>query len=146
MFCFVSTDHGGVKMPNASNNKIVTMPSGFSCMKLLISNLRRDVNFDALLSDELFNSYAGDECAALVALGEKLRLDPVANHDVGTALATYHGQAMLKLKNGNWIILLSTAQYQNADRVTICDPATAEGKPINVPKAQIVERMGDAVI
>ena len=146
MFLFCSTDHYGVKMANASNNKIAAMPGGFACMKLLIGNLRRDVNFDALLNDELFNSYAGDDCAALVALGEKLRLDPVAHHDVATALATYHGQAMLKLKNGNWIILLSTAQYQNADRVTICDPSTAEGKPINVPKAQIVERMGDAVI
>ena len=123
-----------------------TMPVGFACLRLLMNNLRRDVNFDAMLNDELFNSYAGDDCAALVELARKLQLDPAAHHDVMTALDSYHGQALLKLKNGNWIILLSTAQFKNSDRVTICDPGAAEGRPINVPKAQIIERMGDAVI
>ena len=126
-----------------SNN---TMPGGFACLRLLMNNLHRDVNFDAMLNDELFNAYAGDDCAALVELARKLQLDPAAHHDVATALDSYHGQALLKLKNGNWIILLSTAQFKNSDRVTICDPTTAEGRAINVPKAQIVERMGDAVI
>ena len=123
-----------------------TMPGGFACLRLLMNNLRRDVNFDALLNDELFNAYAGDDCAALAELARKLQLDPAVHHDVATALDSYHGQALLKLKNGNWIILLSTAQFKNADRVTICDPTAAEGRPINVPKAQILERMGDAVI
>ena len=123
-----------------------TMPGGFACLRLLMNNLRRDVNFDALLNDELFNAYAGDDCAALAELARKLQLDPAVHHDVATALDTYHGQALLKLKSGGWIILLSTSQFKNADRVTICDPAAAEGRPINVPKAQIVERMGDAVI
>jgi len=123
-----------------------TMPAGFTCLRLLMNNLHRDVNFDAMLSDELFNAYAGDDCAALVELARKLQLDPAAHRDVMTALDTYHGQALLKLKNGNWIILLSTAQFKNSDRVTICDPGTAEGRAINVPKAQIVERAGDAVI
>ena len=123
-----------------------TMPGGFACLRLMMSNLRRDVNFDALLSDELFNAYAGDDCAAVVELARKLQLDPVAYQDVMTALDTYHGQALLKHKNGNWIILLSTAQFKNSERVTICDPTTAEGRPINVPKAQIVERMGDQVV
>ena len=122
------------------------MPGGFACLRLMMTNLRRDVNFDALLNDELFNSYSSDDCAALVALADRLRLDPVAHHDVTTALETYHGQAMLKLKNGNWIIILSTAQFKNSERVTICDPTAAEGRPINVPKSQIVERMGDTVI
>ena len=123
-----------------------TMPGGFACLRLLMNNLRRDVNFDAMLNDELFNSYAGDDGAALVELAQKLHLDPALHHDVVTALESYHGQALLKLKNGNWIILLSTAQFKNSERVTICDPTTAEGRPINVPKAQIVERMGDSVI
>ena len=123
-----------------------TMPGGFACLRLLMNNLRRDVNFDAMLNDELFNSYAGDDCAALVELAQKLHLDPALHHDVATALESYHGQALLKLKNGNWIILLSTAQFKNSERVAICDPTTAEGRPINVPKEQIVERMGDAVI
>jgi ATP-binding cassette subfamily B protein len=123
-----------------------TMPAGFACLRLLMNNLHRDVNFDAMLNDELFNSYAGDDCAALVELAQKLHLDPALHHDVATALDSYHGQALLKLKNGNWIILLSTAQFKNSERVTICDPTTAEGRPINVPKAQIVERMGDAAI
>jgi len=123
-----------------------TTPVGFTCLRLLIENLHRDVNFDAMLNDELFNAYAGNDCEALVELARKLQLDPVAHQDVLTALDTYHGQALLKLKNGNWIILLSTAQFKNADRVTICDPTAAEGRPINVPKAQIIERMGDAVI
>ena len=123
-----------------------SMPGGFACLRLMMNNLRRDVNFDAMLSDELFNAYAGDDCAALVELARKLQLDPVAHQDVLTALDTYHGQALLKLKNGNWIILLSTAQFKNSERVTICDPTAAEGRPINVPKSQILERIGDQVI
>ena len=123
-----------------------TMPGGFVCLRLLMANLRRDVNFDALLNDELFNAYAGDDCAALVELADKLQLDPAVHHDVATALESYHGQALLKLRNGNWIILLSTSQFNRSERVAICDPSASEGKPINVPKKQIVERMGDAII
>ena len=46
----------------------VQYPTGIVCLNSLMNNLRRNVNFDALITPEVLEAYAEDSGKALLSL------------------------------------------------------------------------------
>ena len=108
--------------------------TGLECLRSLAANFCRDINFEALLNDELVNEISVNPEQGLVNLSDKLHL--VAKFtkasDLRVDYQDYVGPLMVKLSNGNWICIINAGDlYNSTQQVTIFDPL-AEGKKVIV--------------
>ena len=120
--------------------------TGLKCLKVLFSRFRPGVNFSALLTEEFAKKMEENEVNALLDLAilQDLRPESTGNTEI---LKSYRGPAMIRLQNGNWVLLINSAQYFSEEQIALFDPTIqANGQVINVPKAQLDERVGDTVI
>lgn len=101
----------------------VQYPTGIVCLNSLMNNLRRNVNFDALITPEVLEAYAEDSGKALLSLSEHLELSPLLVHKGVDEFGYYRGPALLKLKNNNWICVVDFAQVVAQGKVTLFDPS-----------------------
>jgi len=101
----------------------VQYPTGIVCLNSLMNNLRRNVNFDALVTEEVRSKYAENSGDALLKLAEQLELSPLLVDKAKDDFNYYHGPALLKMKNGNWVCIVDYAAYVAHGSVTIFDPS-----------------------
>ncbi len=103
----------------------VQYPTGIVCLNSMMNNLRRNVNFDALITEQVRQSYAEDSGKALLALAEQLELSPLLVKQGEDKFESYHGPALLQLKNNNWVCIVDLAAFFARRNVTIFDPSIA---------------------
>lgn len=120
--------------------------SGVVCLRNLAANLKRDINFDALLTPELEKELDGDPVKGLLKLAAGLQLEPESHNNVTELADTYAGPALVQLQNRNWVCAVNLAQVKQ-DSMTLFDPLVRGGSPmISVPKTQFVEKLAGPVL
>ncbi len=122
--------------------------SGLFCLQVVFSQFRRDVNFAALLTEELREKYGEDSLKTIMELAGHQELRPEVAPLDGTE-EFKQGPGLLRLKSGSWVVVLNVKQL-NADEpnVTIFDPArpAKPNTPIAVPRTQLFEKAGEPLI
>ena len=119
-------------------------PSGLICLKVLLAQFRRGVNFAALMTDEIQEKYQANDLDTLFKLTEsqELRSEKVSSLE---QVSNYNGPMLAKLNNGNWLLVINSSQIDK-DNMAILDPAVGQ-KIISVPSAQFKENFsGTALI
>ncbi|MDD4818446.1 MAG: ABC transporter transmembrane domain-containing protein [Victivallaceae bacterium] len=101
----------------------VQYPTGIVCLNSLMNNLRRNVNFDALITEQVRQGYAENSGETLLKLAEQLELSPLLVNKDKDEFDYYHGPALLKMKNGNWVCMVDYAALVARKNVTIFDPS-----------------------
>ncbi|OQA85708.1 MAG: Toxin RTX-I translocation ATP-binding protein [Lentisphaerae bacterium ADurb.Bin242] len=123
--------------------------SGLRCLQLLLAQFRRDVNFAALLTEEIREAYRQSPYDTLFRLAEEQKLRPEKGSEIRTALATYSGPVLAKLSNEKWILILDSRSIFSSEKTVIFDPAVGDGDPpkmIQVPSSQLLERLSEPFI
>ncbi|MGF0037753.1 peptidase domain-containing ABC transporter [Victivallis vadensis] len=120
--------------------------TGIACLRYLSANLKRDINFDALITPELQKEFAADQSSGLMKLAAALQLSPEQHKNAADLAETYAGPALLLLQSGSWVCAVNLQQLKGPG-VTLFDPlAQGKGGMLNVPTEQLRPRLGDAVI
>ncbi len=121
--------------------------TGLLTLQQLILQVRRNVNFSALVTEELKQKYLKDEVSVLMELAGGQELRPEKCSDLVEVAASYRGPAMLRLARGSWILVINTAQLLTDKGVAIYDPSIqSREKLISVSNEQLKERAGDTAI
>ncbi|MFA6292476.1 MAG: peptidase domain-containing ABC transporter [Victivallales bacterium] len=121
--------------------------SGLQCLGSLFAQVRRNVNFSALLSDEVKSKYAEKPAETLLEMASAQGLLPETHGDLAEMAKSYSGPALLALQSGAWILIMNTRQVNDGAGVLIWDPnAAVKGKPITVPLKQLLERASNQLI
>ena len=99
-----------------------TDTTGLKCIQLLFSQFRPTVNFPALVTQEVLSKYQTDPVPELIRLAQEQNLLPehISSQEV---FESYAGPAMLRLKNGSWILVLNGRQIAADENVQIVEPA-----------------------
>ena len=102
--------------------------SALECLRILFSQVRREVNFDALLSSENLRNPddAEQEIAAVMHLASGQNLDPVRYDDLNSAAEKASGPALIRLNGRKWVLIQNIRQAAEEFSIVI-EPA--EGKP-----------------
>ncbi len=120
--------------------------SGVVCLRNLAANLKRDINFDALLTPELQNELNSNQSDGLLKLAAGLQLQPEFHNNAVELAETYSGPALLRLQSGNWVLSINLSQFLQ-DKIVLFDPMTKGGSPmITVSKEQVLERIEGPVM
>ncbi len=124
----------------------VSVTSGIACLRNLAANLKRDINFDALLTPELKAQFEESPARGLQALAAGLQLEPEIHKDVAELVDTYQGPALLELENGNWVCAVNLKQIKG-EAITLYDPLVKGKSPlISVPVSQLKEKLKGPVL
>ena len=114
-------------------------PSGLICLHSLVVNLHRNVNFDALMTDELKKKYAENMCDTLLDLAQSLELRPERGTDVDAISKVYSGPVLFRLKNNHWICIPQFSQFQGDAPIRLFDPLIKQAqKNATGPKDKIL--------
>ncbi len=122
--------------------------SGLLCLQMLFAQFRRDVNFSALLTKSIQESYRQSPGDTLFRLAEEQKLRPEKCSDA-PSLKSYSGPVVARLTNDTWILIPDTRPVFSAEKTVIFDPSVGDGespKMIQVPSAQLLERLADEFI
>jgi ATP-binding cassette subfamily B protein len=119
--------------------------SGLRCLQVLFSQFRRDVNFGALVTDELQAKYRENDATTLLEIATAHQLQP-ETAVLADAVPAYAGPALLRLQSGNWILLLNLRHLKDQEAATLYDPSQPQNKPVSVPKDQLLGRAGEPLI
>jgi ATP-binding cassette subfamily B protein len=120
--------------------------TGLECLRSLAANFCRDINFDALLNDELVNEINVNPKKGLVKLSDKLKLVAQfkAKSDLKKDYSDYVGPLLVRLSNGNWICIVNTGDlYNSTPQVTIFDPLAVGQKLIKIASAELLKNISD---
>ena len=95
--------------------------SGLKCLQILFGRFRHSVNFPALMTSDTLERYQKDPGSELMRLAEGQRLQPerIQSSEV---FRDYTGPALLRLKNGSWILLFNAHQIPGGGNVLIVNP------------------------
>ncbi len=121
--------------------------SGLDCLQMLVENLRRNINFDAVMTGELKARYLDAPADVLLEIADNLQLKPELVTDLAADFSNYAGPALLPLQNGNWICLLKLSQLAGS-KVDLFDPLmNTATNTISVPKDQLLGKAaGQAIL
>ncbi|MBQ7695857.1 MAG: peptidase domain-containing ABC transporter [Lentisphaeria bacterium] len=106
--------------------------TGLKCLQLLFGRFRHTVNFPALVTQKVLEQYQADPVEELLRLAGDQQLLPerIASAEV---FKSYAGPALLRLKAGNWILVLNGQQIAAGGSVQIADPSLeVQGKTVPV--------------
>ncbi len=121
--------------------------SGLVCLGSLVANLKRNVNFDALLTDVLKEKYNTEPAEVLLELATTMQLRPEVAENLDAAAASYSGPALARLSDGSRWIFLVNLQQITGEQATIFDPSGAAGNhTINVKVAELKSKLDPHVI
>ncbi len=112
-------------------------PSGLICLRVLLSQFRRGVNFAALMTDKVQQEYQANDLDTLLKLTEaqELRSEKVSSLE---QINNYNGPMLAKLNDGKWLLVVNSSQISK-EQMAILDPAAGQ-KVIPVPSAQFKEK------
>ena len=113
--------------------------SGLQVMQILFSQVRREVNFAALITEAVKVEYLKDQFAVLLQLASEHNLRPEKFNERSQLLA-YSGPALAQLKNGNWVLLTNSRQLAQQESVSLIDPVKGV-QVLDVSKTQLLENL-----
>ena len=120
--------------------------TGLQCLQFLFSQVRRNVNFSSLISQQILDECAENPVKIIMQLADNQQLAPeqISSFE---PLKLYRGPVLMQLENESWILLLNSNQLNEENtEVSIIDPEAGQ-KILKVPAAQLLERAnGTAVI
>ena len=118
-------------------------PSGLLCLKVLLAQFRRGVNFAALITNAVQQEYQDNDFETLFKLTEaqELRSEKVTSLEV---ISNYNGPMLAKLDNGNWLLVVNSSQISK-ETMAVLDPSAGQ-KVTSVPSAQFKEHFADCAI
>ena len=119
-------------------------PSGIECLRRIFTQFRHNVNYDALITDELRERCKTEEADVIMELANNHDLRAEKHTDITEISKTYNGPALLKLNNESWILIMRSQQIDKEDTVAIFDPSC--GKSLLVNKSQVLERAADETV
>lgn len=120
--------------------------SGVVCLRSLAANLKRDINFDALLTPEFEQELDADPDQGLLKLAAGLQLQPEFHNNAVELSETYSGPALLRLQNGNRVLAVNLSQIRQ-EKVSVFDPLVKGGSPmITVAKEELLQRLDGPVM
>ena len=115
--------------------------TGLQCLQMLLSQTRRNVNFMALVSDEVQKEFLKDNNAVITKIADEQHLRPEPVDDINN-LSNYNGPVLAHLNTGSWILIINSAQLFSGYKIAIFDPSVpAESKQLTVPKNQLLSRV-----
>ena len=121
--------------------------SALYCLQRLFAQFRRNINFTALLTDELKSRFTADELGTVLDVANANELRPERCESLSEIAKSYRAPSMLKLTNGSWILVVNTGHVVTGDRVVIYDPAVnTPDKMLTVKTEQLLERATDVVV
>ncbi len=121
--------------------------SGLLCLQVLFAQVRNNVNFNALLTDELVEKYSENPLNTLLEMASAQELRPEAHDDLCEIAKSYSGPALLGLKEDKWVLIQNIQQLNGDGGVVIIDPLYKEPtKLITVPIKQLLERSNNESI
>lgn len=114
--------------------------SAFLCLKMLVGQLGRDVNMDALVTDERLERFAQDDVATLIETANTLSLRPEQMMLDLENLPVYNGPVMLRLKDSGWIIVQKLHQL-TGDGVIAMNPMINKTSALRIKASDLVEKL-----
>ncbi len=115
--------------------------TGLQCLQMLLSQTRRNVNFMALISNEVQQEFLKDNNGIITKIADEQQLRPEPVDDINN-LSNYNGPVLAHLNTGSWILIINSAQIFSSDKIAIFDPSVpAETKQLLVPKDQLLSRV-----
>ena len=122
--------------------------SAWSCLCILFSQTRREVNTDALLDDTIrkeLESVDG-EIRALMRLSEQQQLAPKLHSSPEEAAKTASGPAFMRLKEIGWVLLQDVRQLLQEASVVIVPEEGSEPKVLQAASKELLEKSDGALI
>ncbi|MBO5924102.1 MAG: hypothetical protein J6Q81_06270, partial [Lentisphaeria bacterium] len=119
-------------------------PSGIECLRRIFNQFRRNINFDALLTDDIRDRCKTAEADVIMELANSHDLRAEKHSDIKEISKTYNGPALLKLTNNTWILIMRSQQVDKEESVAIFDPSC--NKSLLVKKEQLLERAAAEVV
>ena len=112
--------------------------SGLKCLGILFSQVRRGLNFGALMTEAVQNEFKEAPYDTLLKLAneQELRAERIKVPD---GLGLYAGPMLIPAKSGGWIIIPNARQVLNGETVNFLDPA-AGNKLLSIPRASFLEQ------
>ncbi|MBR4076441.1 MAG: hypothetical protein IKK25_06220, partial [Lentisphaeria bacterium] len=121
-------------------------PSGLQCLKAIFAQVRRGVNFTALLTKKIQEDYNDSPETVLLKLSADQGLRPEQTEGM-EIFSGYGGPALVQLKNSNWVVLPQSKQFAESEFVAVFDPLSGKEGVISVARAQLLEQFsGKAII
>jgi ATP-binding cassette, subfamily B, bacterial HlyB/CyaB len=125
----------------------ITNSSGLQCLSRLFSLFRQNINFSALLTEDIKEKYEQDPLETLLELANAQEVRPEAHEDIVEIAKTYSGPALMELKDNKWVFLKNIQQFTTGPGVSIIDPGYKDPNSlISVPVKQLLERYAGNVI
>ena len=118
-------------------------PSGLICLKVLLAQFRRGVNFAALMTEDIQKEYQENNLDTLLKLtdAQQLRSEKITSLE---AVSNYKGPMLAQMKNGSWILAINSVQLSK-EAMAVLDPAAGQ-KIISIPTSEFKERFGEYAI
>ena len=101
-------------------------PSGIECLRRIFGQFRRNINFDALLTEELRERCKDAEADVIMELANAHDLRAEKHSNIQEIAKTYNGPALLKLTNQSWILIMRSQQVEKDESIAIFDPASGK--------------------
>ncbi len=108
--------------------------SGLQCLQALFAQVRRNVNFAALITEKIQSDYKENPLDILLNLSEAQNLRPEKVTAIET-MEAYNGPAIVKLKGDRWVLLTNSVQLRGGESVSVFAPGSGS-KPVNIPQEQ----------
>lgn len=132
-------------MPNEEQPQQRVNQTSLLCLRALFAQFRRNVNFSALLTEDLKKRFLEDECKLIIDLAAAHDMRPEQS-ETAEIFNSYAGPALVRLDNGNWVIIMDSRQWAG-EAVVIYDPTVKNGnQQLRVRKDEVAHRLGGCVI
>ncbi len=120
--------------------------SGLQCLQALFAQTRRQVNFDALMTEKTLEAYKENPAELLLTLADQQQLKPEqAAYSGKIADLNYAGPLLVQLKNESWVLLTDSRQLEGSPSITLLDPSAGKNL-LSVPADQFHERFSGTMI
>ena len=118
---------------------------GLECLRELVAKLRWNVNFPALVTDEVKQKYKEDPIECMLALTRQMGWRPRRAAGDPDQLREQSGPAMVQFRSGRWVCAVDIAQMQR-DNMALIDPKAAM-KQLTMPAEEFARAIsGDVLI
>ncbi|MBR0458563.1 MAG: peptidase domain-containing ABC transporter [Victivallales bacterium] len=122
-----------------------SIQTGFLCLRMLFSRFRRQVNIDALLTEDVRKAYEANAEEALIALASEQALAPEKLADK-SALSAVTGPLLAQAVNGTWILLTDARQLQGERTVVYAPTSPDDTRLLSVPSQKVLDNIGDTLL
>ncbi|MBO4630828.1 MAG: hypothetical protein J5858_02790, partial [Lentisphaeria bacterium] len=122
--------------------------SALECLRILFSQVRREVNFDALLDTENLPDPddADGESALLMRLASGQKLEPVLFPELEQAGEEASGPALIRLAGRKWVLIQNIRQMKEDFAIVIEPVAGHPARALRVKSGDVRKNYGGVVV